>query len=120
MEELIQNIQFTNIWWAIITPIFLIVLDIATGLINSWKNDSFHSSVMRAGLSKKFGELVYVLVGIFTKFALGTDVILYFTVGYICLMEISSLAENCKKLGVPMPDKLKDKLNNNDNNNKEE
>ena len=68
---------------------------------------------MRAGLSKKFGELVYVLVGIVTKFALGTTLILYFTVGYICLMEISSLLENCDKLGVEMPDKLKEKLNNN-------
>ena len=27
-------------------------------------------------------------------------------------MEISSLAENCDKLGVKMPQKLKDKLNN--------
>ena len=55
---------------------------------------------------------MYVLVGILTKFALGTELILYFTVGYICFMEISSLAENCDKLGVKMPDKLKEKLNN--------
>ena len=67
---------------------------------------------MRTGLSKKFGELVYILVGILTKFALGTELILYFTVGYICLMEISSLAENCEKLGVKMSPKLKEKLNN--------
>ena len=113
MEEILQNIQFTNIWWAIITPIFFIILDILTGLINAWKNNNFQSSIMRAGLSKKFGELVYVLVGIFTKFALGTEIILYFTVGYICLMEISSLAENCDKLGVKIPAKLKEKLNNN-------
>ena len=62
--------------------------------------------------TEKFGELVYVLVGILTKYALGTELILYFTVGYICIMEISSLAENCDKLGVKMPEKLKDKLNN--------
>ena len=113
MEEVIQNIHFTNIWWAILAPMILIVIDILTGLIISWKNGDFKSSIMRTGLSKKFGELVYVLVGILTKFALGTDLILYFTVGYICLMELSSLAENCDKLGVKMPDKLKEKLNNN-------
>ena len=113
MEEIIQNIHFTNIWWAILAPMILIVIDILTGLIISWKNGDFKSSIMRTGLSKKFGELVYVLVGILTKFALGTDLILYFTVGYICLMELSSLAENCDKLGVKMPDKLKEKLNNN-------
>lgn len=112
MEELMQNIHFTSIWWAILAPMLLIIVDVLTGLVIAWRNGDFKSSVMRAGLSKKFGELVYVLVGILTKFALGTELILYFTVGYICLMEISSLAENCDKLGVKMPQKLKEKLNN--------
>ena len=112
MEQLIQNIQFTNIWWAILAPLILIIIDIATGVVIAWKNNDFKSAKMREGLSKKFGELVYILIGILTKFALGTEMILYFVVGYICLMEISSLAENCDKLGVDIPDKLKDKLNN--------
>lgn len=112
MEEIIQNIHFTNIWWAIAVPLILMIVDILTGLVIAWRNGDFKSSIMRTGLSKKFGELVYVLVGILTKFALGTELILYFTVGYICLMELSSLAENCDRLGVPIPDKLKEKLNN--------
>lgn len=112
MEEIIQNIHFTNIWWAIAVPLILMIVDILTGLVIAWRNNNFKSSIMRTGLSKKFGELVYVLVGILTKFALGTELILYFTVGYICLMELSSLAENCDRLGVKMPDKLKEKLNN--------
>lgn len=112
MEEIIQNIHFTNLWWAILAPLILIIIDVLTGVVIAWRNNDFQSSKMRAGLSKKFGELVYVLVGILTKYALGTDLILYFAVGYICLMEISSLAENCDKLGVKMPDKLKEKLNN--------
>ena len=91
MEEIIQNIHFTNVWWAILAPMILIIIDVLTGVVIAWKNDDFKSSIMRAGLSKKFGELVYVLVGILTKFALGTELILYFTVGYICLMELSSL-----------------------------
>lgn len=120
MEELIQNIHFSNIWWAIATPMVLIILDVLTGLIIAWKNGDFKSAIMRAGLSKKFGELVYVLVGILTKFALGTELILYFTVGYICLMEISSLAENCEKLDVKLPTKIKSILKEKLNNDKEE
>ncbi len=112
MEEIITNIHFTNMWWAILAPMILIIIDVFTGIVIAWKNNDFKSAKMRAGLSKKFGELVYVLVGILTKFALGTELILYFTVGYICFMEISSLAENCDKLGVKMPEKIKDKLNN--------
>lgn len=109
MEEIIQNIHFTSIWWAILAPMFLIIIDVLTGLIIAWKNSDFKSSVMRAGLSKKYGELVYILIGILTKFALGTELILYFTVGYICFMELSSLVENCDKLGVKVPEKLKEK-----------
>lgn len=112
MEEIIQNIHFTSLWWAILAPMALIVLDVLTGLVIAWKNGDFKSAIMRAGLSKKFGELIYIVIGILTKFALGTELILYFTVGYICLMELSSLAENCDKLGVKMPEKLKEKLNN--------
>lgn len=112
MEEIIQNFHFTNLWWAILAPLILIIIDVLTGIVIAWRNNDFQSAKMRAGLSKKFGELVYVLVGILTKFALGTELILYFAVGYICLMEISSLAENCDKLGVKMPEKLKEKLNN--------
>lgn len=112
MEELIQNIHFTSLWWAMLAPLILIVVDVTTGIVIAWRDNNFKSSAMRAGLSKKFGELVYVLIGILTKFALGTELILYFTVIYICLMEISSLAENCDKLGIKMPNKLKEKLNN--------
>lgn len=114
MEEIINNIHFTSLWWTILAPLILIIIDVLTGIIIAWRNNDFQSSKMRAGLSKKFGELVYVLVGILTKYALGTDLILYFTVGYICVMEVSSLLENCDKLGVRIPDKLKEKINNGD------
>ena len=83
MNEIMQNIHFTNLWWAILAPMLLIIIDVLTGVVIAWKNNDFKSAKMRAGLSKKFGELVYVLVGILTKFALGTELILYFTVGYI-------------------------------------
>lgn len=112
MEKVINEINFTSIWWAIFTPLILIIIDVLTGVIIAWRDNNFQSAKMRAGLSKKFGELVYVLVGIVAKFALGNQLILYFAVGYICLMEISSLAENCDKLGLPMPEKLREKLNN--------
>ena len=112
MEEMIQNIHFANIFWTLITPVILIGLDVLTGVIISWRNNDFKSAKMREGLAKKFGELVYILVGILTKYALNTDLILNFTIIYICIMELSSLAENCDKLGVRLPDKLKEKLNN--------
>lgn len=112
MEELINNIHFTNIWWAIGVPLILMVLDIITGYYNAWKNKEVSSSKMRDGLGKKCAELCYITVGFLFKFAFGTDVVMYFMVIYVCYMEIVSLAENCAKLGLPVPSKIKEKLNN--------
>lgn len=111
MENL-MNLQFTNQWWALILPLILMVLDIITGYYNAWEKDEVSSSKMRDGLGKKCAELCYIVVGFLFKFAFGTSAIMYFMVIYVCYMEIISLAENCAKLGVPMPDKLKEKLNN--------
>ena len=112
MEEL-MNLKFTNIWWTIGVPLILMILDILTGYYNAWKNKEVSSSKMRDGLGKKCAELCYIIVGFVFKFAFGTSAIMYFMVIYVCYMEIISLAENCTKLGFPLPDKLKEKLNNN-------
>ena len=111
MEEL-MNLHFTNFWWALIVPLVLMIMDIITGYYNAWKSNEVSSKKMRDGLGKKCAELCYIVVGFLFKFAFGTSSIMYFIVIYVCYMEIISLAENCDKLGVKMPDKLKDKLNN--------
>lgn len=111
MEEL-MNLQFTNIIWVFVFPLILMILDILTGYYNAWKNNEVSSSKMRDGLGKKCAELCYILVGFMFKFAFGTSAIMYFMVIYVCYMEIVSLAENCDKLGVPLPKEWADKLNN--------
>lgn len=113
MEELeIIDLTFNSIKWEILLPLFLIILDILTGIVKAWKNNNFKSSAMRSGLSKKFAEIIYILIGILIKFAFDSDILLIFLVSYISLMEISSLFENCEALGLPIPKKLKEKLNN--------
>ena len=64
------------------------------------------------GLGKKVGELVYCAVGLLINLIFTLPSISYFITGYICFMEIMSLIENCDKLGVPMPNVLKKKVNN--------
>ena len=111
MEEL-MNLQFTNEWWAFGLPLLLMVLDILTGYFNAWKSKEISSSKMRDGLGKKCAELCYILVGIMFKCAFGNPSIMYFMIIYVCYMELVSLAENCDKLGVKLPTKLAEKLNN--------
>ena len=103
MEQFFYNIHFTSTLWTFLAPMLLIILDVLSGLACSWKDDGFKSSIMRAGLSKKFAELIYIVVGVIIKYAIGTSLILDFTIIYVCLMELSSLAENCDKLGFTMP-----------------
>ncbi len=111
MEEL-MNLKFTSEWWALVAPLILCILDVLTGYLYAWINSNVKSYKMREGLGKKFGELVYVVVGIIAKYALGTSTIMWFMTSYICFMEIVSLFENCAKLGVPMPEKIREKINN--------
>lgn len=112
MEEIFKNVQFTNIAWAIIVPLTLMVLDIVTGYYNAWKNKEVSSSKMRDGLGKKCAELCYIIVGVLINFAFETKAVMYFIVLYVCYMEVVSLIENCDKLGVPLPNLIKDKINN--------
>ena len=112
MEEILKEIQFTNIVWAILAPLFFMVLDILTGYYNAWKNNEVSSSKMRDGLGKKCAELCYIIVGIICKYAIGTSSVMYFIIAYICYMELVSLAENCDKLGFDMPKTISEKLNN--------
>lgn len=109
--EYLQSLQFTNEIWYILIPVLLEALDVITGYTNAWVHNDVKSWKMREGIGKKVGELVYVTVGVLSKEALGTSVIMIFLTIYISFMEVISLFENCAKLGVPIPKEIKDKLN---------
>lgn len=115
--EFIANLQFSHDYWELVLPLILMVIDIITGYYNAWKSKKISSSKMRDGLGKKLAELVYIIVGILISYAFNLKAIGYFISLYIVYMEIMSIAENCKKLGMDMPEKLKEKLNNSDGSN---
>ena len=108
----ITDFEIENYIWFILLPLILEVLDVITGYLNAWINDDIQSKKMREGLGKKVGELVYCSVALLINSLFNIPSISYFITGYICFMEIMSLAENCDKLGVPMPNVLKKKVNN--------
>lgn len=110
--DYLMNLQITNEKWYFIVPLILIIMDILTGLVHAWANNEVKSYIMRQGLGKKFGEICYILIGILSKYVTGSSIIMIFLTSYISFMELLSLFENCAKLGVPMPDAIKEKLNN--------
>ena len=109
MEELLK-LNFSNEIWQIGAPLILMILDIITGYYNAWRKDKIKSSKMRDGIGKKIAELVYILVGFLFAYTFNIKAISYFVSIYIIYMELISIAENCKKLGVKMPNFLKEKL----------
>lgn len=115
MENILENLKFSHEYWEILLPLILMVFDVITGYYNAWKNNETSSSKMRDGIGKKLAEIVYIVVGIILGYAFGMKIIGYFISIYIAYMEIVSIAENCKKLGVDMPEEISNKLNNNDN-----
>lgn len=104
IEEFLQGIKLAGSGWVLIIPLVLIVLDCVTGVLNAWVRNEIKSSIMRQGLAKKIGEMI--VLGIGELFSYGLVLSPYVMTGvsaYIVIMELVSICENLKKLGVPIP-----------------
>lgn len=113
----------TALWgwlgWAVIILIFCMALDWATGSWAARAHNEWSSSVARAGLWHKLGEIVALLVAALCDIAIqvilnsaaadllkgweyGNYMTLLVAVWYI-FTELGSIAENVDKLGAPLP-----------------
>lgn len=117
----------TALWgwlgWAVIILIFCMALDWVTGSWAARAHNEWSSSVARAGLWHKLGEIVALLVAALCDIAIqvilnsaAADLLKGWTYGnYMTLLvavwyiftELGSIAENVDKLGAPLPSWLK-------------
>lgn len=109
MNNLLK-LNFASTIWQIVLPLVLMGVDIITGYYNAWKNNEVQSKKMRDGIGKKIAELTYILIGFLFAEAFNVAPISQFVSVYIIYMELVSVAENCKKLGVKMPKLISEKL----------
>lgn len=86
------------------------VLDIVTGFIKAYDQKNVSSKKMKHGALAKVSIWCVVVVSIILSAYLGTDLTTYI-VGYYLIMEIVSILENASAF-VPVPDKLKNMLDN--------
>lgn len=110
ITEILDKVKFVNDNMAILLPIALIIIDIFTGVINGVIKGEMDSSIMRQGLGHKFSEIIYLILGILIDVFLKWHSVYLIAIIYISFMEIVSILENCSKLGVPMPEFLKNIL----------
>ena len=86
------------------------ILDIVTGFIKAYDKKNVSSKKMKHGALAKVSIWCVVVVSIILSAYLGTDLTSYI-VGYYLIMEIVSILENASAF-IPVPDKLKNILDN--------
>lgn len=97
--------EVTGLFWALIT---FMALDYITGIINAVVSKKLSSTVGFKGLAKKFVILIFVAVGhiIDTYILGGTPAIMSAVMLFYLANEGISIIENAAKLGLPVPKKL--------------
>lgn len=91
-----------------------IILDVVTGLVKSFKNHSYDSSIMREGLINKIGEILLLILGIgvdkslpYFEINIGFSM-LYTSATYLIIMNIGSIIENMGAISPKLvPEKIK-------------
>lgn len=112
-KYIVENFHFVNGQWALWLPLALMAIDFATGYLNACIKHKRSSSKMRQGGGKKFAEAMCILVAQLFTWAMGlSPAFTFFVSAYICLMETVSIVENVRALGVPIPGKVDDQINN--------
>jgi toxin secretion/phage lysis holin len=118
----------TALWgwvgWAVILWLACIVMDYLAGTFAARKSGEWSSSIARAGLWHKLGEIFAVLVAAMCDIALavivkGSGISIGIDVGplvtpvvlvWYIITELGSIIENAGKLGAPIPGWLKRSL----------
>lgn len=90
----------------------LIIMDIVCGVAAALRNRELSSSIARDGMYNKFGEVMFLLIGIITNEILGMPPfdslgipvdIAYIVAGCIAWMELVSILENICKINPELP-----------------
>ncbi len=97
---------------AVVVLVMFLVLDYATGLIRAWINKELSSDIGFRGITRKLTIFVLLIVAVALDRMMNSGTWVFRTL--VCYYFISneglSLIENCAALGVPIPQKLQDAL----------
>ncbi len=125
----LSNFSYSHIYWIFLLPLIGAGADVVTGWIQASINNNWKSDIMRAGLYRKSGELLIVVLGFVAEQAvpvIGQYKLATWISLYICIMETISVLENLDKAGVGFPKgilkklgRLKDEMDGDENNDRE-
>lgn len=112
IQEILQNLHFSSIYWQILAPCIFSLCDILTGFIQAIINKDVDSKIMRNGLLHKVLIIIIVILSFVASLTFNLGFVSQIVCGYVILMESISILENLKKAGVDvgkLTEMLKDK-----------
>lgn len=102
IEQIINSLNFTNIFWQGGATLLFMIGDIVSGLIQAIINKNLDSQKMREGLLRKILLILVVILSFIFQYAFGIPQISKIVCIYIVIMEIISIFENLKKAGIEL------------------
>lgn len=102
IEEIINNLNFTTVFWQCGATLIFMVADIITGLIQAVINKTLDSQKMREGLLRKALLILIIILSFVSQYAFNIPAVSKIVCIYIIVMEIISIFENIKKAGVDL------------------
>ena len=102
IEQIINSLNFTTIFWQAGATLIFMVADIVTGLIQAIINKNLDSQKMREGILRKSLLILIVLLSFVAQYSFNISVISKIVCIYIILMEVISIFENLKMAGIDL------------------
>lgn len=102
IEQIINSLNFTTIFWQAGATLIFMVADIVTGLIQAIINKNLDSQKMREGILRKALLILIVILSFVAQYAFNIPAISKVVCLYLIIMEVISIFENLKKAGIDL------------------
>jgi len=90
--------------------VIFVILDYMTGMVAAWMERKLNSQIGLRGLIKKICFFIPVGIGYWIDVLLGTEILRSLAIFFYIANEGLSIIENLGRIGIPVPQKLKDAL----------
>ena len=99
-EQILEALDFTNIFWQGGATLIFMVADIITGFMQAVINKDVDSQKMREGIMRKGLLMLVIILSFVAQYAFNIPQVSKVVCLYIIFMEIISILENVKKSGI--------------------
>ena len=100
IEQIINSLNFTTIFWQAGATLLFMISDIISGLIQAVINKTLDSQKMREGILRKALLILIIILSFVAQYAFNIPAVSKVVCIYIIVMELISIFENIKKAGV--------------------